>query len=121
MSSTDTAPAQAPSGGVSPRVALARRAREAALGVAGVAELDSGVAGQFLTAGGGERVPGVTCVVAPEGGYDVSLRLVCDLVPLRAVADRVRAAVQEAGVDARVAVQSVTILISDVTEAGEAA
>lgn len=80
----------------SPRVRLAQLARETALATPGVVELDSGPTGTAATVGGGTRVAGVTCAVAPDGGYDVSLRLVCALVDLPALAQRVRAAIGEA-------------------------
>jgi len=105
-------------GGPSPRIALAALVRDVALTITGVAALDDGPAGRFMTVGGGERIGGVRCVAAPEGGYDVSLRLVCELVPLRDVADRVRAAVTEAARTAELELATVTITIADVTEEG---
>ncbi len=78
----------------SDRVRLARAARQAALTVRGVRGMDAGPAGMFMTgAGDGERLVGVMCVAVPEGGYEVSLRLVADLVALRPLGERVRAAV----------------------------
>ena len=100
----------------SPRVRLAQLARDAALATPGVDGLDAGPAGAFCTAGAGYRVGGVTCTTAPEGGFDVSLRLRCELVPLHDVADRVRAAVEQAGAAQGFVVRSVSILITDVTE-----
>ncbi len=41
-------------------------------------------------AGDGERLEGVTCIAAPEGGYEVSLCLIADLVALYPLAERVR-------------------------------
>ena len=107
------APPLPPAGGPSPRVRLAQLARDAALATPGVVDLDAGPAGTFFTAGGGTRIKGVTCSTAPEGGFDVSLRLVCELAPLYAVADRVRVAVESAATEARLIVQSVTITIAD--------
>ena len=98
----------------SARVRLAQLAHDAALLLDGVRSLDTGTAGTFLTAGGGARVPGVVATVAPEGGYDVSLRLVCALVPLPALTDRVRDAVHIIAAEAGLAVQTVTILVTDV-------
>ena len=78
----------------SERVRLARAARQAALTVRGVRAMDAGPAGTFVTgAGDGERLEGVTCIAAPGGGYEVSLRLVVGLVALEPLAQRVRAAV----------------------------
>ncbi len=106
-------------GGPSSRVRLAQLARAAALAMPGVVDLDTGPAGLFLTVGGGARVPGVTCTAAPRGGYDVALRLVCELVPLQAVGDRVRDAVQTVGAEEHIEVQSVSVLIADVAEPEE--
>jgi hypothetical protein len=103
-------------GGPSARVRLARVAREAALASPGVAGLDAGTVGAFATVGGGHRVAGVTCSTAPEGGYDLSLRLVCELVPLHAVADGVRVAIERAATEAQLTVQTVTITVADVAE-----
>jgi hypothetical protein len=94
---------------------LAELAHDVALADEGVVELDAGVGGLFVTAGGGQRVPGVRCLAAPERGYDLSLRLVCRLVPLPAVADRVRAAVTEAARTAELKLAAVDITIADVT------
>jgi hypothetical protein len=110
-------------GGPSPRVRLAQLARETALGTPGVVDLDAGPTGMFCTVGAGHRIGGVTCSTAPEGGFDLSLRLVCELVPLYAVADRVRAGIEAAATEAGavgqpLVVQSVTILIADLAEAG---
>ena len=106
-------------GGPSPRVRLAQLARGAALATPGVVDLDTGPAGLFFTAGGGTRVSGVTCAVTPGGGYDVALRLVCELVPLRPVGERVRDAVQTVGAEENIEVQSVSVLIVDVAEPEE--
>ncbi len=100
----------------SPRVRLARLALDAARAVPGVADTDAGPTGLFFTAGGGERLNGVTCAVAPEGGYDVSLRLVCELVPLPVLAERVRLAVLSVGAQAGIAVQSVNVAITGVLD-----
>lgn len=103
-----------PTGVRSPRLRLARLAYETALAAPGVLDTDAGPTGLHCTVGGGERLPGVTCVAAPGGGYDVSLRLVCELVPLRPLGDRVRDAVQTVGAEAGVEVASVTIEITGV-------
>lgn len=77
----------------SERVRLARLARDAALRIPGVAGTDGGPSGRFVTVGDGQRVAGVTCVACADG-YEVALRLVCELVPLAELGERVRAAVQ---------------------------
>ena len=60
----------------SERVRLARVALTAALGVPGVQGADAGPGDVAVTGTAlGARLEGVTCVAAPTGGYDVSLRL----------------------------------------------
>ena len=105
----------------SDRVRLAALTRDVALAVPGVRALDAGPARRFFTAGAGEIVSGVNCVAAPEGGFDLSLQLVCDLVPLRPVAERVRAAVETAAAGAEMIARSVTIRVTDVVEPAAAA
>jgi hypothetical protein len=100
----------------SARLQLAALARETALAVPGVAELDPGTPRTYFTAGAGEIVWGVNCVAAPEGGYDLTLHLVCELVPLRPLGDRVRAAVAAAASGAEMIAQTVTIRITDVVD-----
>ena len=104
--------------GPSDRVRTAQIARETTLAMADVVDLDSGPGGRFATVGGGTRIAGVTSVVAPEGGYDVSLRLVCEMVALSPLTDRVRAAIHAAAVDAGLMVASVTILVVEIAEPG---
>ena len=102
----------------SDRLRIATLARDAALTVAGVDGLDAGPARTFVTAGAGEVVGGVNCVAAPEGGYDVSLQLVCEIVPLHPLADRVRDAIAAATAEEQLVAQTVTIRITDVVEPG---
>ena len=101
---------------------LARLARDAALRVPGVADTESGTTGLYVTAGGGERVPGVTCVAAQAGGYDVMLRLRCELVPLLELGDHVIVAVRQAAGTAAgsAAVADLRVEIVDVVEPGRA-
>ena len=102
--------------GPSDRVRVAQIARETALSLPEVADLDSGLAGSFCTAGGGVHVSGVTSAVAPEGGYDVALRLVCELVELRPLADRVRRAIVSEAAQAGVLVLTVTLDIVQIVD-----
>lgn len=111
-----SADAQRAVGVPSDRVRLAALARDTALAVPGVVELDSAPTGLFATVGAGVPVAGVRCLAAPEGGFDLSLRLVCELVALHPLADRVRAAIEAAAAREKLTVQSVTITIADVTE-----
>ena len=76
---------------------LARLAREATLGVDGVAATSAGRVGRRGTPDRGEVIAGVVATALREG-YELSLYLVAEVVPLHALADRVRA-----GVRARVA------------------
>jgi hypothetical protein len=99
----------------SERVRLARAARQTALTVRGVRALDAGPAGTFMTgAGDGERLLGVTCIAAPEGGYEVSLSLVAGLVALEPLAQRVRAAVVRVASFSGIELASVSVHFADV-------
>ncbi len=98
----------------SERVKLARAARQAALTVPGVRAMDAGPAGTFITgAGDGERLEGVMCIAAPDGGYEVSLCLVVGLVALHPLAERVRAAVVRVARFAGIALADVTVHFAD--------
>jgi hypothetical protein len=104
----------APAGGVvSERVRMAAVAAAAALRVAGVLRLDPGPARLYVTAGGGERVEGVTCVASP-GGYEITVRLVCALVALPYTAEQTRGAILSAAAVAGVAVARVDVVITDI-------
>ncbi len=48
-----------------------------------------------MTAGAGQRVDGVVVTALPDGTYELSVHLVCALVPLPPLAERVRTAVLE--------------------------
>jgi hypothetical protein len=104
----------------SPRVRLAALAQTVALAVPGVKSADSGPARLFVTAGTGQRVDGVRCVSAGDGGYEVSLRLCCELVPLRVLAETVRAAVARAARSAAIPVTEINVFIADVAQRGPA-
>ena len=83
---------------------LAQMAHDAALRVSGVIRTDVGPAGLFVSVGDGQRVEGVICTADRDGGYAISLRLVCALMPLQPIAEQVRAAVDRRrvrGPDAR--------------------
>ena len=95
---------------------LAQLASEIALATPGVVELDAGPAGAVATIGAGIRVPGVTCAAAPGGEYDVSLRLVCRLVDLPALAARVRAAILAGAASAGLHAATVAIEVVNVVE-----
>ena len=107
--------------GPSDRVRIAEVAHGAALATPGVVRLDAGAAGLITTVGGGARVRGVTSTVAPEGGYDLALRLVCAPVALHPLADAVRAAVQAATRRAGLIAATVSIEIVDVELPGSPA
>jgi hypothetical protein len=99
---------------------LARLAHDCALRVSGVIRTDVGPSGLFVSVGDGRRVEGVICAADRDGGYAISLRLVCALMPLQAIAEQVRAAVTAAGAAAATRVNSVNVAVADVAgpEAG---
>jgi hypothetical protein len=98
----------------SDRVRLARAARQAALAIPGVRGTDSGAAGTFMTgAGDGERLEGVTCVAAPQGGYEVSLRLIAGLVALHPLGERVQASVVRVANYAAIELAGVSVHFAD--------
>ncbi len=96
----------------SERFRLARLARDASLRVSGVVGADPGPTGSFVTVSGGERLDGVMCVATGSGGYEVSLRLVCGLVPLPALGEQVKAAVQRTAGRAGIALESVSVHVA---------
>ncbi len=100
----------------SERFCLARLARDAALRVPGVTGTDTGPIGAFITVSGGERLEGVMCVATRDGGYEVTLRLVCELVPLLEVGERVKDAVQRTAALAEIALQSVSVHVAALAE-----
>jgi hypothetical protein len=93
---------------------LAQMAHDAALAVSGVVRTDVGPAGLFVSVGDGRRVEGVICAADRDGGYAISLRLVCALMPLQPIAEQVRAAVTAAGSAAAIRVVSVNVAVADV-------
>ncbi len=106
--------------GESDRVRLAGVALTAALGVPGVLAAQTDPLGTRVTeTSAGERLEGVSCVAAPAGGYDVSLRLICGLVALQTLGERIRAAVMRAGVIAGITVQSVSVHFAELAVEGD--
>ena len=99
------------------RLRLAQLSRDAALRVRGVARLDPGPAGLFVTAGGGETVEGVVCVASADG-YDVSVRAVCELVVLHHAARQVQDAIRLAARVAGVALGRVDVTVTDIVDPG---
>ena len=115
------APAPAPAGrGLSPRLRLAREARDAALRVGGVLALDAGEDGRFAVVSGSERIDGVLCVATAGGGYDVALQLVCALVPLIDLGERVRAGVRATASAAGLPLAAVSVHVVGIAAPGEA-
>jgi hypothetical protein len=102
----------------SPRVRLARLSRDAALLVPGVAGTDCGPTGMWVTVGDQERVDGVRCVAAGNDDYEVSLRLRCEMVPLRELGEAVEASVVRTASAAGIGLSQVRVLIADVVEPG---
>jgi len=105
-----TPPGPAPS----PRLRLARLARDTALRDGGVLALQAGADGRFAVVSGNERIDGVLCVAAAGGGYDVELQLVCALVPLVALGERVRAGVRETAAAAGLPLATVSVHVAGV-------
>src|SRR5947209_14386192 len=119
MSLTATSPGGPGPEAVSPRLRLARAAKEAALRVPGVVDTATGPSGTFTVVSGRERVDGVICAASAGGGYDLSLSLVCGLVPLHDLAERVKAAVVETATAAGLRVDSVSVHIAAVADPQE--
>jgi hypothetical protein len=55
------------------------------------------------------------CIAVPEGGYEVSLRLVAGLVPLHPLGERVKAAVVRVANFANIHVADVSVHFADLT------
>jgi hypothetical protein len=100
----------------SERFRLARLARAAALAVPGVLDAAAGPGGLFVTVERDERVEGVLCAATHEGGYEVTLRLICELVPLLELSERVSAAVGHAATVARLPLDGVHVHVAAVDE-----
>lgn len=115
-----SSPAEVPAS-ASLRLRLAALARAAALGTPSVVGLDAGRAGIRMTASGGLRVDGVVCAALPDGRYQASIHLVVAMVPLRPLADAVRAQVQRDVTSAGLAdrLGPVDIAVEKISTAGE--
>jgi hypothetical protein len=106
--------------GESDRVRLAGVALTAALGVPGVLAAQTDPLGTRVTeTSAGERLEGVSCVAAPGVGYDVLLRLICGLVALQPLGERIRAAVMRAAAIAGITVQSVSVYFAELAVEGD--
>lgn len=82
---------------------LGEVARDAALTVDGVADVERGVVGAVVSLPGGRSLPGVMVVGRADGRYDVGLALVARPVRLGPLAERVREVVAAAARSAGVA------------------
>jgi hypothetical protein len=102
---------------VTPRFRLARLARVAALDTVGILDADSGPDGRFVTVDHDQRVEGVTCIAVGDSGYEVSLHLVCGLVPLPALARSVRSRVVDAAAKAGLPLGPVNVHVAAVRDA----
>lgn len=80
--------------------------------------MDAGPMGLMVTEGGGERLDGVTCVATRNGGYEVSLGVVCELVPLLAVGERIKTGVGRAAATAGIALESVSVHVAEIVDMG---
>ena len=83
----------------SPRLSLARVARDTALADPGVHALDSGLGGVRCTVSGTERVEGVVSAAEGGAGYSLELHVVALPEDLHALGDRLRAGVRHAADD----------------------
>jgi len=104
------------------RLRLAALVRAAALATPGVVGLDAGRTGIRMTASDGLRVDGVVCAALPGGRYQVSVHLVAAMVPLRSLADAVRARVERDAANAGLAgrLGPVDVAVEDVSTPAEA-
>ncbi len=99
--------------GPSTAARVARLVREAALAVEGVAATSAGWLGRQGTPDRGEVIPGVVATALREG-YELSLHLVVEPVPLYALADRLREEVR-----ARVAAELPEVALGPISVAFE--
>ncbi len=102
----------------SPRVGLARVARNAALTVDGVAEVGPRPVSGRYTGEGTERLEGVLAVAEPGGGHGVTVYLAVEPVRLHELGDRVREQVAAAAAEAGLGdeLRSVDVVIEDIVE-----
>lgn len=100
----------------SERFRLARAVRAAVLGVPGVVGTDVGPSGVCVTSERGERLEGILCMAAAGGAYDVTLRLVCSLVPLEALAEQVRDSARQAADAGQPQLGRIDVQVADVVE-----
>lgn len=102
----------------SPRLVLARLARDTALAVEGVASVGPRPVAARSTRDGDDRLHGVVATAEPGGGHAVSLYLAAEPVRLPALAERVRdrvmAAARRTGLGDEL--RSVDIVIEDIVE-----
>jgi hypothetical protein len=113
---------RAPNGqaqGVPERLRLARIARQVVLSVPGVHDLDAGAGGLHVTVAAGQSVEGVVCAAARDGGYEVAIRLIADVVPLQMLGGRVQDAVRRAARTTGVALSGVTVHVAGVWSPGD--
>ncbi len=119
MIDSTATPSSRPATVGSERFRLARLARDAALRVPGVAGTDTGPIDTFISVGGGERLEGVRCVATKDGGYEITLRLICRLVPLLALSEQVKAAVTRAALSAAIPLDGVNVCVAALNDGEE--
>jgi hypothetical protein len=102
---------------------LARVALDCALAVPDVVGAEAGAGVPRITAGGSELLIGVSATAQSDGRYAVDLRLIARLVPLQALAERVRTAVRDAAARAGLAASlgSISVEFVDVMTSEELA
>jgi hypothetical protein len=119
MTEANQIPAEGPAR-PSDRVRLTRAARDAALRVPGVVATDTGPMGLYLTMAGGERLEGIICAAATDGGYDISVRVIAGLVSLPDLSEQITAAITRAAGRLGVSCSSVSIHFADLLAPGAA-
>ncbi len=124
MTGAGAASAQPPQAGQgverprSARVRLARVARDAALGVRGIAVVGPDMRPDRATFDAGEMLRGVVCAADSGGRYGVALYVGAEPLPLYALADAVRGAVATAAErnDLAAELGRIDIMIDDLVE-----
>jgi hypothetical protein len=106
--------------GPSDRARLTRAAREAILRVPGVVATDTGPMGLYVTVAGGERLEGIICAAATDGGYDISVRVIAGVVSLPDLSEEITAAITRAAGRLGVSCSSVSIHFADLLAPGGA-
>jgi hypothetical protein len=71
-----------------------------------------------VTLDGGHRIEGVRCVATNTGAYEVSLRLICGLVPLLSLGTTVRTRVATKAARSALPLDRVLVHVAGIVETG---